>query len=104
MGMHGDEARRQYLAAKLAAHAATDAERDEAIGTILLSLWGKDDVEAMIDERHKELCKECPARIAAEGNGSFKERVILQLVKFVGWAFVILAALAGVVKYLEAAK
>ena len=42
--------------------------------------------------------------IAAEGNGSFKERVILQLVKFVGWAFVILAALAGVVKYLEAAK
>ena len=104
MGMHGDEARRQYLAAKLAAHAATDAERDEAIGTILLSLWGKGDVEAMIDERHKELCKECPARIAAEGKGSFKERVILQLVKFVGWAFVILAALAGVVKYLEAAK
>ena len=32
MGIHGDEARRQYLAAKLAAHTATDGERDEAIG------------------------------------------------------------------------
>lgn len=104
MGMHGDEARRQYLAAKLAAHAATDAERDEAIGTILLSLWGKDDVEAMIDERHKVLCKECPARIASEGNGGIREWIIKQLVKYVGWALVVLAGLAGAGKYLEVVR
>lgn len=104
MGRHGDEARRQYLAAKLAAHTATDGERDEAIGTILLSLWGKDDVQEMVDERHKELCKECPARIASEGKGGIREWIIKQLVKYVGWALVVLAGLAGAGKYLEVVR
>lgn len=104
MSIEPVNARRQYLAAKLAAHTATDGERDEAIGTILLSLWGRDDVEAMIDERHKVLCKECPARIASEGKGGIREWIIKQLVKLVGWAIVILAGLAGAGKYLEVVR
>lgn len=102
---NGNDARRHYLAAKLAAHTATEAERDEAIGTILISLWGKEDVERIIDERHHDLCKECPAKKLAEdgnlGGQTLKEKIIMKALEIIGWALVILGGLAGAAKLIE---
>ena len=100
-----NDARKQYLAAKLAAHTATEAERDEALGTILLSLWGREDVERMVEEKHIALCKDCPARKAVEDGGQrggVWQKLIFELVKLVGLALVILGSVAGAAKVAEA--
>ena len=101
----GGEARKQYLAAKLAAHTATEAERDEALGTILLSLWEREDVEKMVEKKHIALCKECPARKAVEDGGQRNgiwQRLMFELVKLVGLALVVLGSVAGAAKVAEA--
>ncbi len=99
------DGRKQYLAAKLAAHTATDAERDEAIGTILLSLWDREDVDAMVAAKHKALCKDCPARKAVDEGGQKNgiwQKLMFELIKLVGLAVVVLGSVAGVAKYAEA--
>ena len=101
-----NDARKQYLAAKLAAHTATEAERDEALGTILLSLWGREDVERMVEEKHVALCKDCPARKAVEDGGTKSgiwTKLVFELVKLVGLALVVLGSVAGAAKYAEIA-
>lgn len=93
------------MAAKLAAHNATDAERDEALGTILLSLWEREDVEKLIEEKHVALCKECPARKAIDEGGQKNgvwQKLTFELVKLVGLAFVILGSVTGAIKVAEA--
>ena len=95
------DGRKQYLAA----HTATDAERDEAIGTILLSLWDREDVDAMVAAKHKALCKECPAKKAVEEGGPKNHiwhKLMFELIKLVGLAVVVLGSVAGVAKYAEA--
>jgi len=102
--MAGDS-RRQYLAAKLAAHTATEAERDEALGTILLSLWNKEDVEKMVEEKHLALCRDCPAKKAIDEGGQKNgvwQKLVSELVRLVALAFVVLGSVAGVAKYAEA--
>ena len=89
-----NNARRQYLAARLAAHSATDQERDEALGTILLSLFSKDDVEAIVDERHEALCASCTAK--KERREDMKEWVIRELIRLVGWSLTIIGAVIGI--------
>ena len=98
------DARRHYLATKLAAHTATPEERDEALGTILMTLWSKNDVNEMIEKKHEAMCKDCPAKKLAEEGGA-KEgvwtKITLELAKIVGWSIVILGALAGASKLLD---
>lgn len=103
--MMNEASRRQYLAAKLAAHNATDAERDEALGTILLSLWEREDVEKLIEERHVALCKDCPAKKAVDEGGQKNgvwQKLTFELIKLVGLALVILGSITGAVKVAEA--
>ena len=97
------DSRRQYLATKLAAHTATEAERDEALGTILLSLWDREDVEDMVVAKHQALCRDCPARKAVEDDGAkgIWQKLAFELVKLVGLAVVVLGAVAGAVKVAE---
>lgn len=99
--------RRQYLAAKLAAHTATDAERDEAIGTILLSLWSEEDIEQTIEKKHNTLCTDkCPlkhpngAALPASTQASFKEKLIMELLRLIGLTIVIIGALVGATRIL----
>ena len=100
--MNNDTARKKYLAAKLAANTATEAERNEALGTILLSLWSKEDVEKVVEEKHVALCKDCPARKAVEGGSSVWGKLMFELIKLVGLALVVLGSVAGAAKYAEA--
>lgn len=97
--------KRQYLAAKLAAHTASDAERDEALATILLTLWTEEDIERTIDNRHNQLCKDdCPlkhpaaAAPSAASPQNFKEKLIMELTRILGHAIIIIAGLVGVAK------
>lgn len=102
--MNDDTARKKYLAAKLAANTATEAERNEALGTILLSLWSKEDVEKVVEEKHIALCKDCPARKAVEDGGpksGIWTKLVFELIKLVGLALVVLGSVAGAAKYAE---
>ena len=99
------DGKKQYLAAKLAAHTATEAERDEALGTILLSLWEREDVEEIVEEKHVALCKDCPARKAVDEGGTKNgiwHKLMFELVKLVALAIVVLGSVAGAAKYAEA--
>lgn len=95
----GNEARRQYLAARLAANTASDAERDEALGTILLSLFSQEDVEKMIDRRHNELCAACPAKSEAKDAPGMKDWLIKELIRLLGLAIVIVGSLTGIKEF-----
>ena len=59
----------EYLDEKTLDRLNTDepSNRDLADGIklILRKLWSEDDITALIDERHKELCAECPFRASA---------------------------------------
>lgn len=99
-----NDGRKQYLAAKLAAHTATDAERDEAIGTILLSLWDQEDLEKIVSEKHVSMCKECPARKAMDEGGQKNgiwQKLMFELVKLIGLAIIVLGSVAGAAKVAE---
>lgn len=94
--MKGNDARRQYLAAKLAAHTADDGERDEALGTILLSLFSREEVEEIVDARHKKLCESCPAKLNQTApKEAMKDWLIKELIRLLGWVIVIIGCLTG---------
>ena len=64
----------EYLDEKTLDRLNTDepSNRDLADGIklILRKLWSEDDITALIDERHKELCAECPFRASATAAAS----------------------------------
>ena len=84
-------ARRQYLAARLAAHQATDNERDEALGTILLSLFSREDVEEIVDTRLKATSTPTSGKEL-----SMKDWLIKELIRLLGLAIVIVGSIAGI--------
>lgn len=57
---------REVLAHKLIAGTATQGERDNALATILLSLWTFDDLRRAFESWHTDKCAECPAKKHAE--------------------------------------
>lgn len=61
-----DKIEREVLAHKLIAGTATQSERDNALATILLSLWTFDDLRRAFESWHTDKCAECPAKKHAE--------------------------------------
>ena len=57
---------REVLAHKLIAGTATQEERDNALATILLSLWTFDDLRRAVESWHTDKCAECPAKKHAD--------------------------------------
>ena len=57
---------RGVLAHKLIAGTATQSERDNALATILLSLWTFDDLRRAFESWLTDKCAECPAKKHAE--------------------------------------
>ena len=61
-----DKIEREVLAHKLIAGTATQSERDNALATILLSLWTFADLKQAFETWHTDKCAECPAKKHAE--------------------------------------
>lgn len=61
-----DRVNREFLAHKLIAGTATQEERDNALATILLSLWTFKDLRDAFNTWHTDKCSECPAKKHAE--------------------------------------
>lgn len=66
MGDREDKVGREVLAHKLIAGTATQSERDNALATILLSLWTFDDLRRAFESWHTDKCEKCPAKAHAE--------------------------------------
>lgn len=50
---------------RLNADEPSNRDLADGIKLILRKLWSEDDIKELITERHKELCAECPFRVAA---------------------------------------
>ena len=61
-----DRVNREVLAHKLIAGTATQEERDNALATILLSLWTFKDLRDAFNSWHTDKCAECPAKRHAD--------------------------------------
>ena len=61
-----DKIEREVLAHKLIAGTATQSERDNALATILLSLWTFEDLRRAFESWHTDKCAECPAKKHAD--------------------------------------
>lgn len=61
-----DRIEREVLAHKLIAGTASQSERDNALATILLSLWTFDDLHHAFEGWHTTKCSECPAKKHAD--------------------------------------
>ena len=61
-----DKIEREVLAHKLIAGTATQSERDNALATILLSLWTFADLRQAFESWHTDKCAECPAKKHAD--------------------------------------
>ena len=57
-----DRVNREVLAHKLIAGTATQEERDNALATILLSLWTYGDLRDAFNTWHSDKSSECPAK------------------------------------------
>jgi len=66
MSEREDRIAREVIAHKLIAGTATQDERDNALATILLSLWTFDDLRTAFNNWHNDKCAECPAKKHAE--------------------------------------
>lgn len=61
-----DKIGREVLAHKLIAGTASQSERDNALATILLSLWTFADLRQAFETWHIDKCDKCPAKTHAE--------------------------------------
>lgn len=61
-----DKIEREVLAHKLIAGTATQSERDNALATILLSLWTFADLRQAFENWHTDKCAECLAKKHAD--------------------------------------
>jgi len=97
-----DKADQQILVTKLITGKATQEERDQALATVLLSLWGQKELKELIRMVHNEECQKCPFKKQAcamsedEDEGVAWKKVALVLLKYGGWGIVIVATLLKV--------
>ena len=98
-----DRAEQQILVTKLITGKATQEERDRALATVLLSLWGQKELKDLIRMVHNEECAKCPLKHSivpadatdgdGEGNKDFWKHVITSLLQYGGWLILIIAGL-----------
>lgn len=76
MSERADKVEREVLAHKLIAGTATQGERDNALATILLSLWTFKDLRDAFNTWHTDKCEKCPAQLhAAEAERNSRHAV-----------------------------
>ncbi len=94
-----DKVNRELLAHKLIAGTATPAERDNALASILLSLWTFSDLREAWTNWHNDKCAECPARKHADKAEAEREKVSMIGLATKHWAGVlwIITALVAVI-------
>ena len=96
-----DKIEREVLAHKLIAGTATQSERDNALATILLSLWTFDDLRQAFENWHVDKCEKCPAKKHAET--AEKSGMIELAKKNLGVVLWIITALVAVILKLTGA-
>lgn len=92
-----DKAEQQILVTKLITGTATQEERDKALATVLLSLWGQQELKDLIRLVHKEECDKCPYKKSSQHSCTSYDqpwqKVAMILLKYGGWALLIIAGL-----------
>lgn len=96
-----DKIEREVLAHKLIAGTATQGERDNALATILLSLWTFKDLRDAFNTWHTDKCSECPAKKHAEA--AEKLGIVEMAKKHMGVVLWIITALIAVILKLTGA-
>ena len=95
---------RTLLVQKLIAGTATQEERDNALATIMLSLWTMSDLRNAFDTWHSSKCEECPLKNKVDeaikkyhpdGEPSRNDwkAITFEILKYMGWALLIIAGL-----------
>lgn len=104
MGEREDRIEREVLAHKLIAGTASQSERDNALATILLSLWTFDDMHRAFEGWHTTKCSECPAKKHAEAADAAEKQGLLDtLKKHAAMVLWIITALVAVIMKLTGA-
>ncbi len=101
-----DKIEREVLAHKLIAGTATQSERDNALATILLSLWTFADLRQAFERWHTDKCDKCPAK--AHADRAEKERaanggIVESMKRHAGIVLWIITALVAVILKLTGA-
>lgn len=97
-----DKIQREILAHKLISGQATQEERDNALASIMLSMWTMSDLKKAFDGWHEAKCESCPARKIAEQSEIHHEsdtdwkKIALEILKYSGWLIAIIATLLKV--------
>lgn len=84
----------QILITKLLNGTATQPERDKALATVMLSLWGQRELRDLIRLVHKEECDKCPLK-ADTAQNSWK-KMAMALIQYLGWGMLIVAGLLNI--------
>lgn len=94
-GRADNDVRDRATAALLSSVQKLTDSQDELRGDIRSlkdSLWSKAQIEGLVDERVKAKCRECPAKLKAEGKSgeSAWKEVVMVLLKYGGWLILLL--------------
>lgn len=101
-----DKIEREVLAHKLIAGTATQSERDNALATILLSLWTFDDLRSTFETWHINKCAKCPAKahaMQAETERAANGGIVESMKRHAGIVLWIITALIAVILKLTGA-
>lgn len=96
-----DEVEKQMLVYKLINGSANQEERDRALASVMLSLWGQEELKSLIRMIHNEECGKCPLKrkhecAPEESDTSTWKKIVLMLVQYGGWLILIIAQLLKV--------
>lgn len=97
-----DEVEKQMLVYKLINGSANQEERDRALASVMLSLWGQEELKALIRMIHNEECGKCPLKRKHEcasdesDDTSTWKKIVVSLVQYGGWLILIIAQLLKV--------
>lgn len=96
---------------RLNADEPSNRDLADGIKLILRKLWSEDDIKELITERHKELCAECPFRVAsapalpapdetdeAAPTGLTRRHVMLAVIK-APWLWLVVATICAIICY-----
>lgn len=90
-----NEVDKQMLVAKLMNGNATQDERDRALASVVLSLWGQEELKSLIRLVHTEECAKCPMKRKKSDEWTWQKIAIL-LAQYGGWLILIVAHLLKV--------